>query len=103
MAKIKFDGVIEAVHYKPNGEVSWVRAYERRGPTFSDHVLVQRDDLIKQIKSGKNYMVGQRTPLKASTFEVTSPVSVIHAGGKDILVVGKSQSEVDRLDGVPAI
>ncbi len=103
MAKIKYDGVIEAVHYKPNGEVSWVRAYQRRGPTFSDHVLVERDVLIQQIKSGKNYMVGQRVPLKASTFDITSPVRVIQSGGKDVLVVGQNKSDVDRLDGVPSI
>jgi hypothetical protein len=103
MAKIKYDGVVEAVHYKPNGEVSWVRAYQRRGPTFSDHVLVKRDDLIQQIKSGKYYMVGQRVPLKASTFDINLPVKVIQSGGKDILVVGQNKSDVDQLDGVPII
>ena len=103
MAKIKYDGVVEAVHYKPNGVVNWVRAYQRRGPTFSDHVLVERDDLIQQIKSDKNYMVGQRVPLKASTFEITSPVRVIQSGGEDVLVVGQNKSDVDRLDGVPII
>lgn len=103
MAKIKYDGVVEAVHYKPNGEVSWVRAYQRRGPTFSDHVLVKRDDLIQQIKSGKNYMVGQRVLLKASTFDISSPVQVIQSGGMDILVVGQNKSDVDQLDGVPII
>jgi hypothetical protein len=103
MAKVKYDGVVEAVHYKPNGEVGWVRAYQRRGPTFSDHVLIEREVLIKQLKSGKNYMVGQRIPLKASTFEITAPVRVVQAGGKDVLVVGQSHSEFDRLDGVPVI
>ncbi len=34
MAK-KFDGVIEAVRYK-NGQIAVVRAFERRGTTFSD-------------------------------------------------------------------
>jgi hypothetical protein len=32
MAK-KYDGVIEAVHYK-NGQIVVVRAFERRGATF---------------------------------------------------------------------
>lgn len=103
MAKIKFYGVVEAVHYKPNGEVSWVRAYQRRGSTFSDHVLVERDALIQQIKSGKNYVVGKRVPLKASTFDTTSPVRVIQSGGRDVLVAGQNKSDVDRLDGVPII
>lgn len=103
MAKIKYDGVVEAVHYNPTGEVSWVRAYQRRGPTFSDHVLIKRSELIEQIKSGKKYMVGRRIPLKASTFEVTSPVRVIQAEGKEVLVVGQNHSETDRLDGVPVV
>ena len=31
MANKKYDGVIEAVHYAPDGQVEWVRAYLRRG------------------------------------------------------------------------
>jgi len=103
MAKIKYDGVVEAVHYKPNGEVDWVRAYERRGATFSDHVLIERGTLIERLKSGKNYVVGRRIPLKASTFEVTLPLKVVNIGEKDTLVVGETRAEQDRLEGVPII
>ena len=34
MAKLKFDGLIEAVRYAPDGKIILVRAYERRGATF---------------------------------------------------------------------
>lgn len=54
MAKQKFDGVIDAVHYNPDGQVKWVRAYLRRGATFTDNLLIQRQDLVEEIRSGKN-------------------------------------------------
>jgi len=103
MAKSKLDGVVEAVHYKPNGEVDWVRAYVRRGATWSDHVLVEREELIKRLNSGKRYLVGQRIPLNASTFEVTTPLRVIQVGGREYMVAGQIQAERDLLDGVPLI
>jgi hypothetical protein len=103
MAKNKYDGVVEAVRYKPNGDVDWVRAFERRGPTFSDFVLIERNDLIERIKSGKKFMVGKRVPFKASTFEVTQPLRLVEAGGKETLVVGQAQADHDRLEGVPII
>ena len=103
MAKVKFDGVIEAVHYKPDGEVDWVRSYLRRGPTFSDRLLIDRQTLIEHLKAGKNYMVGQRVSQFASTFEVTVPVKVILKDGIDLLVAGEGASDHDNLAGVPII
>ena len=103
MGKQKIDGVIEGVRYKPNGEVEWVRAYERRGATYSDHLLLKREALIQKLKAGKKYMAGSRTSLLASTFEVTSPVRLIKAGEREILVTGDLQSSQDRLEGIPVI
>jgi hypothetical protein len=103
MAKPKFDGVIEAVHYKPDGQVDWVRSYLRRGPTFSDRLLLDRQTLIEHLKAGKNYMAGQRVPLLASTFEVTVPIKVIQKDGEDIVVTGDVSSDHDNLAGVPRI
>ncbi|MFN8424915.1 MAG: hypothetical protein U0X87_01470 [Anaerolineales bacterium] len=40
MAK-KPDGVVEAVRYK-NGQIMMVRAFERRGSSFSDRVFIER-------------------------------------------------------------
>ncbi len=103
MAKPKFDGVVEAVHYKADGEVDWVRAFERRGPTFSDYLLIKRDELIKKLKSGKKYMVGKRVPYMASTFEVTQSLRVVSVDGEDVLVTGDHQAGHDFLEGVPII
>jgi len=103
MAKRKFDGVVECVRYKPNGEVDWVRAYERRGAIFSDHLLIKREALIDKLKSGKKFVTGSRVNLMASTFEIGELVRVIEAGGKDVLVTDDHQATQDKLEGVPQI
>ena len=103
MAKAKFDGVVEAVHYTPDRQVEWVRAYLRRGPTFSDRLLVDRQALIEHLKSGKKFMAGKRLPLLGGTFEVTQPLRLIQQDGKDVLVVGDTPTTQDQLEGVPVI
>lgn len=77
MAKDKYDGVVEAVHYKSEGVVEWVRAYLRRGAIFSDHVLIPRADFVSLLKSGRKFVIGQRTPYLASTFETSQAINLI--------------------------
>jgi hypothetical protein len=103
MAKKKYDGVIEAVHYQPDGQVDWVRAYLRRGPTWSDCVLVKRQDLINEIKAGRVMMVGQRVQYMAGTFEVSDPVKLVGSSGSEVLVTTQDSSDQDQLKGVPVI
>ena len=54
MAGMKYDGVIEAARYAPDGRILMVRAYERRGATFSDRVLLDRNTLVEQLKKDKH-------------------------------------------------
>jgi hypothetical protein len=103
MAQKKYDGVIEAVHYGPDGQVEWVRAYQRRGPAWSDRVILQRPELIREIQSGKKFMLGQRVQYMAGTFEVTVPVQVSGPTGKEILVTSESKTGGDLLEGAPVI
>jgi len=103
MAKPKFDGVVEAVHYKPDGQVDWVRTYLRRGSTFSDLILLDRQTLIEHLRSGKKYVVGKRVPRLASTFEVSHPIRVIQRNGKEVLVTGDDSADQDRLQDVPLV
>ena len=95
----KFDGVIEAVRYK-SGKIELVRAYERRGATFSDHVLLDRKTLLERLQAGKRFMTGQRKELLASTFEVEKTVNLSGQDGKQIVTTG-AQVEHDELEGVP--
>jgi hypothetical protein len=103
MAKPKYDGVVEAVRYSGNGQVQWVRAYLRRGATWSDHVLIDRTTLIEQIKSGKRFVVGKRIPRLAGTFEVSTPITLAQKNGQEYLVTRDVQTERDHLEGVPLI
>jgi hypothetical protein len=103
MAVKKYDGVIEAVHYQPDGQVEWVRAYLRRGPTWSDRILLKRDELINEIKAGRNIMVGQRVQYMASTFEVSVPVKVVGSEDKEFLVTSDESVDKDTLKEIPVI
>jgi len=103
MAKAKFDGIVEAVHYDPDGKVKWVRAYLRRGQTFSDIVLLNRQTLVDQLKSGKRIMAGRRIPLQASTFEVAKPLRLVQQNSRELLMTGDATANQDCLEGVPVI
>ena len=98
MAK-KVDGVIEAVRYK-NGQIVIVRAYERRGASFSDRVLIDRKDLLERIKSGKQFVVGVRKEFLASTFEEAKAVQVVARDGKE-LIATRAGAEHDELEAAP--
>src|SRR5215510_10664517 len=98
MAK-KLDGVIEAVRYK-NGHIVMVRAYERRGSSYSDRVLIERKDLLERIKSGKRFVTGSRKELLASTFDSGRPIQVVSREGKEFISTRES-SDHDELEQVP--
>ena len=103
MTKINYDGVVEAAHYKPDGQHDWVRVYERRGAVFSDRILLNRDAFIRQLKVGKRYMVGERLINMGAKFSVSQPVHLLNQNGNQVLVVGNTQANKDVLDGVPII
>jgi hypothetical protein len=99
MAK-KFDGVIEAVRYK-NGQIAVVRAFERRGSSFSDRVLLERKEFLERLKKGKTYVVGKRKELLASTFEVQeNPVQVLEQNGREIIST-RPDADHDELEQAP--
>jgi len=102
MAQAKYDGVIEAVRYAPAGRISLVRAYERRGPTFSDRVLISREDLVRRIEAGKRFVAGERQPFLASTFSVASPIRLMEKDGQKYLATASApDASADCLAGVP--
>ena len=103
MAKLNYDGVVEAVRYTPAGQVEWVRAYERRGPVFSDHVLISRADLVARLKAGKRFLVGQRTTYQGAMFETSQPVQLVAKNGSEVILAGDDSTGHDHLEGVPVI
>ena len=95
----KIDGVIEAARYK-NGQITLVRAYERRGATFSDRVLVDRKTLLERLQKGKQYVIGTRKDLKASTFIVGKPVMIVKQDDRELLATRENATR-DELEEVP--
>jgi len=95
----KFDGIIEAARYK-NGQITVVRAYERRGATFSDRILINRKDLLERIQNGKQFLTGVRKEFWASTFEEGKSVKVVSSDGKDFLST-RDASDHDELEETP--
>jgi len=98
MAK-KFDGIIEAVHYK-NGQIVTLRGYERRGASFSDRILIERKDFLELIKSGKIFLTGTRKELWGGSFEEGKPIQVVSRDGKDFIST-RSDADRDELEQVP--
>ncbi len=99
MAK-KFDGVIEAVRYK-NGQIAVIRAFERRGASFSDRVLLDRKEFLDRLKKGKKFVVGKRKELLASTFEVQEKtVQVLQQDGREIIST-RPDADHDELEQAP--
>ena len=96
----KFDVVIEAVRYK-NGKIELVRGYERRGPTFSDRILLDRKALVERLKAGKRFVTGQRKELLGGTFDVQKAVRLAGEDGKQV-VTTLAAAEHDELEGVPS-
>ena len=98
MAK-KIDGIIEAARFK-NGQITIVRAYERRGASFSDRVLIDRKDLLERIKNGKLFLTGARKEFLAGTFEEGKSIKVVSSEGKDFIST-RDISDHDELEETP--
>jgi hypothetical protein len=103
MSKINYDGVVEAAHFKPDGQLDWVRVYVRTFAVFSDRIILSRDVFIKQLKAGKRYMVGERILNMGGVFNVTQPVRLLEKNGKQVIIAGDALTTTDELMGVPII
>ncbi len=103
MAKTDYDGVLEAAHYKPDGQLDWVRVYERLGAIFSDRIILSREAFVRQLKAKKRYVVGERMLNYGGKFTVSRAVHLVEKDGKPVIVVGSNQAAQDELEGVPSI
>lgn len=105
MFKPKIDGVIEGVKYTPEGDIDYVRGYERRDMAYSDVVILERDQLIQRLKDGKRFFTGHRQQYLGSSFETKLRIELQDRGGKTIIRTGDSEPDHDQpqdfLEGVP--
>ena len=100
MAK-RFDGVIEAVRYNPDGQIALVRAYVLRGVTYSDRVLLDRDTLVERLKEGKKFTTGQRKEFLGSTFDFGKPLKVVNKNGDFVITTRDNASQRDEVEETP--
>ncbi|MBN8581259.1 MAG: hypothetical protein J0L96_11365 [Anaerolineae bacterium] len=98
MAK-KIDGVIEAVRFK-NGQIFSVRAYEKRGFTFSDRLVLDRKMLLERLQKGQAFIAGSRQDLMASTFNLSKPILLVKSDGREFIATSENATR-DELENVP--
>lgn len=101
MARLAYDGVIDAARFR-GGQLEWVRAYERRGATFSDVVLLDRHRLIDRLRGGRRFVTGRRSRNMASTFSIGNRVQLITRGDQSVISTNRAASS-DSLDDVPVV
>ena len=101
MAKIKYDAILEAVHLDADGQLKTARIFEKRGPIFTDHFLITRDELIKRIKDGEIFLTGKRQAYMGSVFDTGEKVRVVTSQGKEVVTVGSDDASKDQLQTVP--
>lgn len=97
----RYDVVIEAVRYAEDGSLKTARIYERRGPTWSDRLLISRQELLERLKKGQKVVIGARKPYLASTFEVFGSVRLVNHNGREVLVSGEGEAVTDSLPQAP--
>ncbi len=93
-----YDVVIEAVRRSEDGHILVARIYARRGPTWSDRLLVSRDELIRRIRSGKKVVIGERKEFMASTFAIKSAVRL---DGPNLVSSGQGGDISQELNPAP--
>ena len=101
--KKPYDGVIVAARYTSQGEIEWVRAFERHGFVFSDRVLMGRDELVKRLQDGKRFKTGKRVTYQGNDFNIGEDIRLIENDGGSVIVAGKASSGQDSLGNLPII
>jgi hypothetical protein len=103
MKKKPTDIIIEAARIKSNGQLDFVRAYKRRGTTYSDCYLLTRSELIEQLLQGKSVASGQRVSYMASTFINIVPIRLTEENHRVIIKSGNRMTVQDDLLKVPLL
>jgi len=104
--KKPYDGVVVAAHYNLQGQVEWVRAFERRGFVFHDRVKMDRKTLVDHLRDGKNFKTGIRILGHGNDFNVHEDLHLIERGDEEqncYIVAGEGSPSRDSLGDLPII
>ncbi len=98
MARQQYDLILEAVHYRADGEIDWVRGYERRGAAFSDRLVWSRDQLLERLRAGQRVLTGARKAYWGNSFEIGKPVRLVNGN-----ITTRAQATRDDLEDLPRL
>jgi hypothetical protein len=101
--KKSYDGVIVAARYTSQGEIDWVRAFERHGFVFLDCVMMKRETLIAHLRDGKRFKTGERITYRGNDFRIKETVHLIEKGVSNVIIAGDAPSSQDSLGNLPII
>lgn len=101
--KKPYDGVVVAARYSLQGEIEWVRAFERHGFVFSDLVMMDRKTLVENLRDGKRYKTGERMTYWGNDFKINEDICLIESDGGSVIIAGGTSSNQDFLGSLPII
>ncbi|MBN1267014.1 MAG: hypothetical protein JXA25_16095 [Anaerolineales bacterium] len=100
-AKKKVDVILVAVKLSENGQMDFARGYLRRGPVWSDLVLLQREQLIERLQTGEKVYTGAETDM-VGDFEIHEQLQIETVNGKDLFIIGNEKATAEDL-GLPLL
>lgn len=103
MASKKIDNIIEAVRYDADGKVTLVRIYERLGPAYSDRKLLNRSQLLEQLRARKTFVAGRRIEMMGTSFETGAEIRLVKTSAGEFIQSTAGSGDRDDLKGVPQI
>jgi hypothetical protein len=97
MAQKKLDYIVEAVRYSAEGNIAYMRVYERHGAVWSDHLLLDRKEVSERLAQGKRFVAGERKNYLGGVFNTGKALYQID--GK--ILIEEQTCSHDLLSGVP--
>jgi hypothetical protein len=105
IAKKKIDVILTAVKLSADGQMVFARGYLRRGPVWSDIVILQREQLIERLQEGEKIYTGYEAEAETGVigdFELHEKLAVKSVDGRDKIVLGEDEKTAEDL-GLPLL
>ena len=92
----RLDVVVVAARYDPQGKLTVVQGFERRGQVWSDLILLDRDTLIRRLRSRRRVAVAVPTPVPGD-FDIVARVRLERKNGAETLTSNSGHTDQDHL------
>jgi hypothetical protein len=101
VAKNIADGIVEAVRYNEQKNISLARVYLRYGLVYTDCKLFTREQLITAMQNGKKFFSGVRKTYYASSFFLNQELCLHEQNGTSFIGVKTSNASHDDPEIAP--